>query len=415
MNRCRGIAVGVTCCRILICLLLIGCAVLTVSAKQPEPVLDIITARSAEMRKDFPKDVPVYPGLEGVAATNDNGWRSISGVSSKASNIVLDYYEKTLPENGWSKTKTTIEPGAGGLTFEKDGRQVHVCTYAKPGRPTFVSLTHYEAGTSPEARRAAAKPDEPEARAIMDRMTKVYAECATYRDTGAVTETYFEKDETRTELAFFSTAFVRPNRFRLEYRDQLASSPRLYRHIVHSDASGIRTFGDPCESGVVQAESLSTALAGAGEASIVPDMLLPGKSAIGALGLFELKQLPDEDFNGVACYRIDGMDGPGGRQSLWIDRQTLLLQKVVELMSFRDFRTETVTTYQAQIGASISDRELEFAPPSAIIVAIEDATEGVELYFRHTGAEGFLIVGSTFLLVTAAVLALARRIRRRSG
>lgn len=415
MNLRRGVAVSFACCCIPLYLLPIRNAAADGASKRAGLVQDIITARSADVRRDFPKDVPVFPGLEGIAATNDRGVRTITGVSGKAPNMVLDYYEKVLPENGWSKTQTQTESDAAALVFEKDGRQLHVGTYAKPGRPAFVSLTHYDAGASPEARRAAAGPDEPEARAIMDCMAKAYAECATYRDTGAVTETYFEENMTWAQQVFFSTAFVRPNRFRLEYRDQLASSSRWYLHIVHSDASGVRTFGDPCESGVVQEESLSTALAGADEASVVPDMLLPGKSETGAMGLFELKRLPDEESNGVACYRIDGLDGTGGRQSLWIDRQTLLLRKVAESMAFDRFRTETVTTYQPESGVSISDKELEFAAPGVISVAMADAREVVALYLAHAGLQGYLIVGSALLLAIAVGLSLGRRLKRRAA
>jgi len=274
-------------------------------------------------------------------------------------------------------------------------------------------------GASPEARRAAAEPDMPEAREVVDRMANVYATCASYRDKGFVTDTFFRKGSTEVEKTPFSTAFVRPDRFRFEYRDQFPSSARWYRHIIHSDASGTRTWGDPCESGVVQEKSLELAIGGfagvsGGSSDRVPSMLLPSKDSCGATDLFQLKRLPDENLDGAACYRIEGMNDLGEVESLWIDQQSMLLRRIDESCAFPDFRVETETTYEPEIGVTITQRELNFAPPAVLAVVLADSVERVERYFHRAGAPGVLIASSASLLLIAACVTSVRRIRRRT-
>src|ERR1044071_9484572 len=65
---------------------------------------------------------------------------------------------------------------------------------------------------------------------IADRTKSVYAECSSYHDTGKVTTVFFENDRQRTVEKPFQTAFVRPDRFRFEYRDE--SLPAGTRYII---------------------------------------------------------------------------------------------------------------------------------------------------------------------------------------
>lgn len=419
IEPCRHMAI-VVCCTILLGVLLMGCSNQAATVTDSDLVLALIDSRSHGKLNDFPKDVPVYPGLKGVTASNDHGLRTFQGLSEDSADAVRAYYEDALGKNGWTKAKSEgSDDGLVGLSYTKDGRRVTVAAIPKRGRFTFVTLCHFDAGASPEARRAAAQPDMPEAREVMDRMARTYAACASYRDKGVVTNTFFEMGSTRVEKKPFSTAFVRPDRFRFEYLARFPSSARWYRHIIHSDASGTRTWGNPCESGVVQEKSLELAIAGfmgisGGSSARVPSMLLPSKDSRAATGLFQLKRLPDEDLDGAACYRIEGMDDLGEMESLWIDKQSMLLRRVDESHTFPDFRVETVTTCEPEIGITIPQKELDFAPPAALALVLADSMERVERYFRRAGAPGILMASSASLLLIAACVTSVKRIRRRT-
>ena len=55
-----------------------------------------------------------------------------------------------------------------------------------------------------------AKPDDPSAKQIVERMVKTYADCKTYRDTGVVKTLFVKNDGNYTVEKPFTTAFVRP-------------------------------------------------------------------------------------------------------------------------------------------------------------------------------------------------------------
>src|SRR5262249_17383190 len=153
----------------------------------------------------------------------------------------------------------------------------------------------------------------------------------------------------------FSTAFVRPDRFRFEFED--ANGRRKKRCIVWADGADVRTWWD-VRPGLRQESSLGLALAGATGASgraarPAPGMLLP--EVVGGrllTDLTQLQRLEDAKLGEVDCFRVQGrsridvnpaareqtrqvfrrvtgkewVEPMSGPETLWIDRATFLLR-----------------------------------------------------------------------------------------
>jgi outer membrane lipoprotein-sorting protein len=228
---------------------------------------------------------------------------------------------------------------------------------------------------------------------ILERMAKIYAKCKTYQDTGCVTIVFTSADGQHTDKRPFSTAFVRPDRFRFEFKSSFDGS-KWHRYIVWAEGKDVRTWWD-IRPGVEKQSSLSLGLAGptgvsGGSAHTIPSHLMP--DSIGGkrfTDLTELKLLEDAKLGGVDCFRIKGKlvinldptelervrkkvrkvtgkdptPSKRGPETLWIDKSTFLLRRIDEETQFDNFRTESTTTYEPLIDERIADKQLKFDPP----------------------------------------------------
>ena len=68
------------------------------------------------------------------------------------------------------------------------------------------------------------KPADLSAKQIVERMAKAYTDCKSYRDSGIVKTLFVEKSGNRTVEKPFTTAFVRHDRFRFEYKEKWLSA-----------------------------------------------------------------------------------------------------------------------------------------------------------------------------------------------
>ena len=82
------------------------------------------------------------------------------------------------------------------------------------------------------------KPDDPSPEQILDRMAKAYADCKSYRDSGIVTTVFVEDAGKRTVEKPFTTAFVRPDMFRFEFKDANG------RYLISSNGQDVQTWWD---------------------------------------------------------------------------------------------------------------------------------------------------------------------------
>jgi outer membrane lipoprotein-sorting protein len=228
---------------------------------------------------------------------------------------------------------------------------------------------------------------------ILEQMAKVYAKCKTYQDTGCVTIVFTIADGQHTDKRPFSTAFVRPDRFRFEFKSSFDGS-KWQRYIVWAEGKDVRTWWD-IQPGVEKQSSLSMGLAGptgvsGGSAHTIPVLLMP--DSIGGerlTDLAELKRLEDAKLGGVDCYRIKGksvikvdpgererlrkevkkVTGKGattskrGPETLWIDKSSFLLRRIDAEYQLGSSRAESTTTYEPLLDVRLADKKLEFDPP----------------------------------------------------
>lgn len=223
--------------------------------------------------------------------------------------------------------------------------------------------------------------DSDTAESILENMEQMYANCTSYYDSGIVTTLIIQEAGERTVEKPFTTAFVRPDRFRFEYVEQLEDG-RESRYIVWENGPLVQVWWSigPAEFLDMVDSSLSFALAGGtgisgGSAHTVPTLLLPDE--IGGwrlMDMTEAKRIEDAKLDesgcevaeaseqGDDCYRIQGQqaDSP---MTLWIEKTTLLVRRIDKQHQFDDFRTETTTTYDPVINGEISDGMLEFGAP----------------------------------------------------
>ncbi|HVE40518.1 MAG TPA: hypothetical protein VNM14_11550 [Planctomycetota bacterium] len=78
---------------------------------------------------------------------------------------------------------------------------------------------------------------------ILDRVKKTYAACTSYRDSGIVKTVFIKADGNETKEKPFKTAFVRPDRFRFEYKDS-CRTPERSGHIVWCKGKEVQTWRD---------------------------------------------------------------------------------------------------------------------------------------------------------------------------
>jgi outer membrane lipoprotein-sorting protein len=215
---------------------------------------------------------------------------------------------------------------------------------------------------APSAVPDEAKEDAFTAKQVLDRMSKTYADCKTYRDSGVVKTLFVQDTGNYTVEKPFKTAFVRPDQFRFEYKEE------TQRYIIWSKGKEVQTWWD-VQPGIQKPESLRLAVAGAigvssGSAARIPVMLMPDNlnKGWGGVRISDAKRIEDGKLEKVECFRLEGKY-LGRPITLWIDKKPYLVRRVDEQVKFANFRIEQTTTYDPVINGEITDKMLEFDPP----------------------------------------------------
>ena len=212
------------------------------------------------------------------------------------------------------------------------------------------------------------KSETPTAKQILDRMVKVYTSCQSYRDSGMVKTLFILSDGNRAVEKPFTTAFVRPGRFRFEYKEKRGNQE--YRYLVWANGKDVRTWWD-ITPGIKRPDSLGLALAGAtgvsgGSARRIPALLISDPIGAGwdMRNLRNVKRLEDAKAENADCFRIQGETGISGQGpvTLLIDKSTFLVRRLDQQTKFGNFRTEETTTYEPVVNGEIPDKMLEFDP-----------------------------------------------------
>lgn len=218
---------------------------------------------------------------------------------------------------------------------------------------------------------------------IVELAKRAYARCDSYRDSGVIVTTFVSDESQWTAEKPFTTAFARPDRFRLELKDKSLGDPPPIS-IIWAAGEDVRTWSDQ-DPGVNTPASLAQALAAAtgtsqGVSYRVPSLLLPGDAPTGKppLDLNYALRIGDEEEAGYGCFRIRGQSirtprtlGEGEQavvlrensMTIWIDKQSYLVRRVEETNVYETFRTDMVTTYSPEIDVEIPSEELDFGAP----------------------------------------------------
>lgn len=208
-------------------------------------------------------------------------------------------------------------------------------------------------------------PRELDARQILERTAKVYAECKTYRDSGVVNTLFIKEGRNRTVRKPFTTAFVRPDRFRYEFEDRRGEE-EFDRYLVWRNGQDVRTWWD-VRPGVEENTTLEEALVaarGVSDASsyTIADLLLDFTRGFQrATDPRNAARKADEELEGSRCFVI-ASGTPDEPRTLWIDQKTFLLRRLDEQNTLEEFRTEETTTYEPVLDGEIPEALLVFDP-----------------------------------------------------
>jgi hypothetical protein len=215
---------------------------------------------------------------------------------------------------------------------------------------------------------------------ILERARWVYANCRTYQDRGEVVGRIAPMEEgghAHTTRTPFSTAFVRPDRFRFEWADaEVGPEDEWHRALVLWNADGVRSswsLGSEVQThGSVHEPIGANAGVSHGASHIVPTLLMPGVKAWGPLAADGYIVRGRARIGSRECFELQATHDRGS-STLWIDCEDFLLRRVDETHDFdraeieelrrsarieleRDaspFRSESTTTYEPIVDASI--------------------------------------------------------------
>jgi hypothetical protein len=240
--------------------------------------------------------------------------------------------------------------------------------------PAVLSPTHapvHSASDQPSA------PDHQSlsARDILDRMTQVYANCRSYRDSGTIQELIHSNSDGTAVLEHrFSTAFVRPDRFQMTIE---ATRGNVSRDVLVIWSSGDQIKKSwTLQPGIQRPISLISALSGSagttkGLSARVPPLLISTDVGTPHMPYMQdAMRVEDDTLENSVCFRIDGhrektieTQEPTRIQThtmLWVDQKTFLLRKIHEKIDINGSLTEEVTSYDPTIDQDVSEEQLQF-------------------------------------------------------
>lgn len=190
-------------------------------------------------------------------------------------------------------------------------------------------------------------------------MKDAYAAHSTFRDQGEVV-TVFDpgKPNSFTKVQLVFTLFMRPDRFRYEFRERtLANEPSWTRDAILARGSTATIYSNRHEP----EPQPSVHLALAGVFNMVPTMLTPEPNRAGDRSPSNLSiVVGQQEINAELCDIVEQRGTFDVQRRLWIGRETRLLPRV----------EQTVVVTRARM-AEMDRREEEFAqrrqstPPAA--------------------------------------------------
>jgi len=203
---------------------------------------------------------------------------------------------------------------------------------------------------------------------ILTKTTTTYEICHSYQDSGTVKSS--TKDGGFSINGTFTTAFIRPARFRYEFKGTMIVSvknpirKRDIHFIVWRQGKDTFEFYNLRNPSFRKADSFEASIAGAtgisgGLTTLITDLLLPTEfhPPFKLTDSKENVRLKDGKIHNRDCYRISGMHY-GSKMTFWIDKQTFLIRRM-------DWNGEIVntTTREPSVNENVVEEKLEYRMP----------------------------------------------------
>ncbi len=204
---------------------------------------------------------------------------------------------------------------------------------------------------------------------IYERMLGTYERAQSYEDTGEVRTRFVKRFwPDRTTLLPFTTAFVRPDAFRFEFRSRAGGLGEGQRYLIWRSGDEVKSWwsiqpgiriNQPFELAIAAATGVSGGSSARIAALLLPDLQWGRRMRF----LEEIQLSGQEELEGAACYHLRA-NGPDGRPvEFWVDARTFLLRQLFETRQLDGFRTETTTIYHSpRVNASVAPEKLRFDP-----------------------------------------------------
>jgi outer membrane lipoprotein-sorting protein len=213
----------------------------------------------------------------------------------------------------------------------------------------------------------AAEPPE-----IIARMAETYAVAQSYEDEGEVNTVFVDdvNGRRRTQKLTFSTKFVRPKLFRFEFSQHAREGGEgQNRYVIWSNAGPTRCKIWWTIQPEIKEATLASAVGGAngisgGSSLTIPEFLLGAGSGLPFTGMHDFKLAGEETVDGAACARIDGKNIAGEPETVWIDKATFLVKKIVHKSHVPGSDVEQTTTYRPRLNVAIAPDAFTFVPPA---------------------------------------------------
>ncbi|MDG3006208.1 hypothetical protein [Paludisphaera mucosa] len=202
---------------------------------------------------------------------------------------------------------------------------------------------------------------------------KTYAGAKSYEDEGESTAVFISAaGGRRTVKKPFSTRFVRPKLFYYEFTARNGEGEEeKSRYVVWTDAAPERSKIWWTLRPEIQDESLHLALgSGAGisggSATIIPALLMPETIMANRLRVLKgLKFAGEEVVDESACRKFEGKNLQGEVETIWVDKTTLMVRRIVSTMKIPGHTVETTTTYRPRMDVEIPRERFDFTPPGS--------------------------------------------------
>ena len=206
------------------------------------------------------------------------------------------------------------------------------------------------------------------AKALLEEMECVYANCRSYKDEGTIKSVYIEEASERTSYKWFSTAFIRPDRFRFAY-GALKDGQKTTEGIAWRQADQGRTWDPHLKVFEYKTDKIGMVIAGftgvsSGSSDTVPRLLLPDEVRAWTFSdMDELRAAGEEVIDGRACTCIRCKQTATCRCTVWVDRESKLIRQVVVETQHDAFRSITTTSYRPMMDGEVSAEDLAFDAP----------------------------------------------------